>query len=205
MTIHTVISDLFDVLLIKGDTTRCRAYERRMNLPEGGLMQAMFRSPLFREAIAGRVTGEELWRDVAHSIGESPENWSMLVDTHMSIFTLNNDLLAFFRSLRPHYKIAILSNASSEVRAWIAEAFHLERDVDLIIISSEERYHKPQPEIFHIALDRLGVQPEEAIFIDDEARNIAPAQALGMHAVQFKNTPQVIDDIRQDIFRYPPL
>ena len=205
MTIRAVISDLFDVLLIKGDTTLCRAYERRMNLPDGGLMQAMFRSPYFREAVAGRVTGEDLWRDVARSIGESPENWSMLVDLHMSIFTLNNDLLAFFRSLRPHYKTAILSNASSEVRAWITQAFHLERDFDLIIISSEERYNKPQPEIFHIALDLLGVQPEEAIFIDDEARNIGPAQALGIHAVQFKNTPQVIDEIRRDIYRYPPL
>jgi len=40
------------------------------------------------------------------------------------------------------------------------------------MISSKERYHKPQPEVFRIALDRLGVQPEETHFIDDEARYI---------------------------------
>jgi putative hydrolase of the HAD superfamily len=199
MPIRAVISDLFDVLLIRRDLTRCRAYERRMKLAEGGLLQAMLHSLYFREAVAGRATGEQLWRDVARSIGESPENWSMLVDIHCSIFSLNTELLAFFRSLRPHYKIAILSNASSEVRAWITEAFHLERDVDLIIISSEERYHKPQPEIFRIALDRLGVQPEEALFIDDEARYVAVAQALGMHAVQFRDTPQAIAEIRQGL------
>jgi HAD superfamily hydrolase (TIGR01509 family) len=197
MTIRAVISDLFDVLLIEGDTTLCRAYERRMNLPDGGLLQAMFHSPYFREAVAGRVAGEDLWRAVARSIGESPENWSMLVDLHRSIFILNADLLAFLRSLRPRYKTAILSNASSEVRAWITEAFHIEQDVDLIMISSEERYHKPQPEILHIALDHLGVQPGEALFIDDEARYIASAQALGMHAVQFRNTQQVISEIKQ--------
>jgi HAD superfamily hydrolase (TIGR01509 family) len=197
MTIRALISDLFDVLLISEDTTRCRAYEQRMNLPEGGLLQAMLRSPYFREAVAGRATGEELWRDVACSIGEQPANWSMLVDIHCSMFILNTDLLAFFRSLRPRYKIAILSNASSEVRTWITKAFHLERDVDLITISAEERYHKPQPEIFRIVLDRLGVQPEEALFIDDEARYIASAQAVGMHAVQFRNTTQVINEIRQ--------
>ena len=197
MTIRAVISDLFDVLLIDGDTTLCRSYEQQMNLLEGGLMQEMFRSPYFRQAVAGRVTGEELWRDVANRIGEPPENWSMLVNLHRSMFILNNDLMAFFRSLRPRYKIAILSNASSEVRAWITEAFHIEQDVELIMISSEERYHKPQPEIFRIALDRLGVQPEEALFIDDEARYIASAQSLGVHAVQFSNTSQVIGEMKQ--------
>jgi HAD superfamily hydrolase (TIGR01509 family) len=65
------------------------------------------------------------------------------------------------------------------------------------MISSEERYQKPQPEIFRIALDHLGVQPKEALFIDDEARYIASAQDLGMHTVQFRNTPQVIGEIRQ--------
>lgn len=197
MGIRAVISDLFDVLLIGGDTTRCREYERRVNLPEGGLLQMMLRSPYFREAVAGRATGEELWRDVARSTGEPAENWPMLVDLHQSIFILNTDLLAFFRSLRPRYKTAILSNASSEVRAWIMEAFHLERDVDLIIISAEEGFHKPQSEIFRVALDRLGVQPEEALFIDDEVRYIASAQALGMHAVQFRDSMQAIGEIRQ--------
>jgi HAD superfamily hydrolase (TIGR01509 family) len=195
MTIRAVISDLFEVLLIEGDTTLSRAYERRVKLPEGGLLQQVFRSAYFREAVAGRVTGEELWRDVASNIGEPPDNWSMLVDLHKSMFTLNTELLAYFRSLRPRYKTAILSNASSEVRAWITEAFHLERDVDLIIISCEERYHKPQPEIFRIALDRLGIQTQEALFVDDEARYIASAQALGMHAVQFRITQQAISTI----------
>jgi len=40
------------------------------------------------------------------------------------------------------------------------EAFRIEQDVDLIMITSEEHYHKPQPEIFRIALDHLRVQPE---------------------------------------------
>jgi hypothetical protein len=109
MTIRAVISDLFDVLLIEGDTMLCRAYERRKNLPEGSLLQEMFRSPYFREAVAGRVMGEELWRDVARSIGEPSENWSMLVNLHRSMFILNTDLLAFYRSLRPYYKTSILS------------------------------------------------------------------------------------------------
>ena len=110
MTIRAVISDLFDVLLLGENTTRCHEYEQRVNLPEGGLLQAMLRSPYFREAVAGRATGEELWRDVARSIGEPPENWSMLVDIHSSMFILNTGLLAFFRSLRPQYKPEVVKH-----------------------------------------------------------------------------------------------
>ena len=65
------------------------------------------------------------------------------------------------------------------------------------IISAEERFHKPQPEIFRVALDRLGMQTEEALFIDDEEPYIAAAQALGMYAVQFRDSMQVIGEIRQ--------
>ncbi len=74
MSIRAVICDLFDVLLLAGDAAHSRAYEQRMGLPERGLREAMHRSLYFREAVIGRKTGEELWRDVALSVGEAPEN-----------------------------------------------------------------------------------------------------------------------------------
>ena len=197
MLIRAVICDLFDVLLLAGDATRSRAYERKMGLPESGLRGVMQRSPYFRDAVVGKRSGEELWRDIALSIGESPESWRMLVDVYCSAIALNTELVAFLRSLRPRYKTAILSNASLEVRTFITETFHLESEFDLIIISSEEGIRKPEPELYRLALNRLGVRPDESLFIDDEPRYIDGARALGMHAIQFKDTTQVIDEMKQ--------
>jgi HAD superfamily hydrolase (TIGR01509 family) len=78
----------------------------------------------------------------------------------------------------------------------VTQQFHLNSEVDTIIISSEEGVMKPQPEIYRIAASRLGVQPQEAIFVDDELRFVAAAQSLGMHGIQFKNTEQAIAEIR---------
>ena len=55
---------------------------------------------------------------------------------------------------------------------------------------------KPHPEIFVIAANRLEIQPQEAIFVDDELRFIEAAQSLGMVGIQFKDTRQTIAEIQ---------
>ena len=196
MTIRAVVFDLFDVLIYARNLTERNAYETRLGLPENGLEQAMFRSPQFREAIEGRVSEKELWRDVAHNIGVDTQDWSTLAATFYSAIELNIELVAFLRTLRPHFKTAILTNAPYTVRTLVTQQFHLDREVDTVIISSEERVMKPQPEIFRIAASRLGIQPDEAIFVDDELRFIEAAQSIGMIGLQFIETKQTIAEIQ---------
>ena len=50
--------------------------------------------------------------------------------------------------------------------------------------------------IFRIAASRLGIQPDEAIFVDDELRFIEAAKALGMVGIQFKDSKQTIEEIQ---------
>lgn len=54
---------------------------------------------------------------------------------------------------------------------------------DEIVISGEVGLRKPEPEIFHLAADRLGLRPEECVFIDDLELNIHGARALGMTVI----------------------
>ena len=69
------------------------------------------------------------------------------------------------------------------------------QNIDVIVISSEEKVMKPDPGIYHIALERLGVQPDEAVFVDDFQHNVEGAQALGMHAIRFVSTSQTLEDL----------
>ena len=54
---------------------------------------------------------------------------------------------------------------------------------DTLVISGEVGLRKPEPEIFHLAADRLGLQPAECVMVDDLAPNVEAARALGMTAV----------------------
>ncbi len=196
MTIRAVICDLMDVLILSGDQAGRRTYEARVGVAAGALERAMFDSPLFRDAIAGHIPAEALWRDVARVLGVAPGEWRAAADAFASAHTLNTELLAFLRALRPHYRTAILTNAPSDVRTWGIGRFDLERHVDLIVVSAEEGMHKPQRDVFLLAARRLGVRAEEAVFVDDDARYVAAARALGMCGIRFECTDQAIAAIR---------
>jgi putative hydrolase of the HAD superfamily len=67
--------------------------------------------------------------------------------------------------------------------------------VDLAIYSHEEEFRKPDPHIYQIAVERLGVAPAEIVFLDDVPENVAAARAIGIQAILFTNNAQVISDL----------
>jgi epoxide hydrolase-like predicted phosphatase len=71
---------------------------------------------------------------------------------------------------------------------------------DVVIFSAEVRLAKPDPRIYQLMLDKLGVQAAEAIFIDDFQENIDAAQALGIHGVHFENSLQARQTVMQIIW-----
>ncbi|MDR6788097.1 2-haloacid dehalogenase [Sphingomonas sp. BE138] len=73
-------------------------------------------------------------------------------------------------------------------RAREAAVFDRFRD---IVVSGDERLVKPDAAIYHLALDRFGLTPGEAFFIDDNAANIAGAAAVGIHAHLFRDAATV--------------
>jgi putative hydrolase of the HAD superfamily len=63
---------------------------------------------------------------------------------------------------------------------------------DAIVISGEVGLHKPQPEIYLLACERLGVEPADAIFVDDLRENIAGAEAVGMTGVLHRDPTETV-------------
>ncbi len=109
---------------------------------------------------------------------------------------VHHDVLAIAEELRKHYKIALLSNAPSVFLRGLLTKHDLERYFDEIIISSEVQMVKPDPQIFTLMLSRLGVEPSETIFIDDNIGHVTAAQKLGIHSIQFVSAAQLQKDLR---------
>jgi 2-haloacid dehalogenase len=77
---------------------------------------------------------------------------------------------------------------------WSAETFPPQRKrfeflswFDGIVVSGEEGVIKPDPRIFRILLERYGIEPQKAVFIDDNPANAAAAAALGIHGIHFRS------------------
>jgi HAD superfamily hydrolase (TIGR01509 family) len=78
-----------------------------------------------------------------------------------------------------------LSNMSHEVLGQITAISPAFRHLGDIVISAETAIMKPDPRIYAQACQRFGVAPAEALFIDDSAKNVGGAQALGFHVHHF--------------------
>ncbi len=105
---------------------------------------------------------------------------------------INVELAAYFAALRPRYRTAFLSNSFVGARASEQERLAVEDISDLIIYSHEVGLAKPDPRIFALTCQRLGLAPAEIIFVDDHQPNIAAARAYGLHAIHFTDNAQVI-------------
>jgi putative hydrolase of the HAD superfamily len=112
-----------------------------------------------------------------------------------NVVVLNRELLDLLQSLKPKYKLAILSNASQD---FIEEALRqnkVEAMFDVIITSSKTGLVKPQPEIFEKTLAELGVQGSEALFVDDSSSNANAAKELGLQSTLYKG----LDNLKSEL------
>jgi putative hydrolase of the HAD superfamily len=97
---------------------------------------------------------------------------------------LFDDVIPFLTRLRERgIKIAIVSNCTENTRAMLV-ATGVDQLADELVLSCEVRSAKPAPEIFRHALGRLGVGPEAAVFVDDQAPFCAGSMAVGIRAAQ---------------------
>lgn len=93
-------------------------------------------------------------------------------------------LIARTRELRAEgYKTALVTNNFLEVRSAWRKLFPVDELFDVVVDSSEVGMRKPNPAIFHHALELLATKPERAIFLDDFEGNVAAAARLGIKGV----------------------
>ena len=103
------------------------------------------------------------------------------------------DAVTTLRQLKEQsYKIGLLSNCSIEIPIlWPETAF-----ADLFkspVFSSRERLKKPDPRIFHLACERIGVMPERCLYIaDGEDHELTAAAKVGLHPVLIRTSSQEI-------------
>jgi putative hydrolase of the HAD superfamily len=186
MTIKAVIFDFGGVILRTQDWSGRRRWEQRLGLAEHGAEQLVFNSEMGRQAQYGRITYNDLWQWVGQTCGLSAVELAQFQQDFWAGDVLDGELVEMIRGLRPFYQTALISNAFDDLRDVLINHFTIADAFDLIVVSAEEGIMKPDPRIYHIALERLGCQPQEALFIDDFAHNIAGAQAVGLHTVHFK-------------------
>lgn len=188
--IQAVFWDLGGVIVRTEDRSGRAAWEARLGLPPGELDQIVFAGEMGRTAAVGQAGADDVWIWVAARLGLDPEQRVNLRKDFWRGEVLDLELVGYIRGLRSNYRTGLISNAWPEIRHDIENEWRIADAFDKLIISAEVGLAKPDPRIYRLALEGLGVEASQAIFVDDFIENLEAASALGMHSVHFKNRAQ---------------
>lgn len=105
---------------------------------------------------------------------------------------LDQELMSFAVSLRPRYATAILSNSGPGAREQEETRYGFSALFDPIVYSHEVGLEKPDPRVYRLTCDLLGVEPHEVVFLDDTPISVEGANEVGMIGVLHTSTSESI-------------
>ena len=177
--IKAVIFDAMGVVFVEGNDTVNLTFpymlDRNPNLELQVLIDA------YIEAAEGHITSEELWKRCGFS-----DNIDQLVQDYLdTMMELDPDILDVLENLSHHYRLAMLSNDIGSWSRHLRQHHGLDQYFQEAVISGDVGIRKPEPHIYLLAAERLGLQPQECAFVDDRPVNLKPAAEIGMRTILY--------------------
>jgi putative hydrolase of the HAD superfamily len=110
-------------------------------------------------------------------------------------FEVHDEMLDRIASLRAEgYSIGLLTNSFKEFRALLER--HVDFDLfDVVVDSSEVGHRKPEPAIYAVMADRLGVDPEQIVYLDDFAANLEGARRAGWTTIHVTDVTKALQEL----------
>jgi epoxide hydrolase-like predicted phosphatase len=155
-------------------------------------------NPLF-ELETGRMTEDAFLDALASQLSEQLEREVMLNgfgERYFEHLHPNEPLIAYMRELRTRgYKLAICTNNVREwEQRWRAKV-PVDEIFEVVVDSAFVGTRKPEPRIYELTLERLGVDASATVFIDDVELNCQAAEALGIRSIWFRTNDQAIAEL----------
>ncbi len=196
MSIQAVIFDFGGVLYKTPDIRWLIRFQSLFGAPKDEVLWGLYlspsESPYVKDVMSGKIPESDLWDALAIKLRVRKHWLHQMRNRSLTPRRLNLPMINLLKQLRTHYRTAILTNAASEFRSTFCQAFGMEQWADQVIISAETGMAKPDPLIYHYALQQMGVEAGQALFMDDIAENVDAARQVGMHAVHFRSNRQAL-------------
>jgi putative hydrolase of the HAD superfamily len=199
MAIEAVIFDFGGVILTSPFEAFAR-YERERGLPEGFLRELNSRNhhdnawaKLERSEVD--IDGfAELFAAEARQAGQEVDGRQVI---GLLAGDLRDEMVTALRRCHERLATALLTNNfvigdGANATGRMAEVFEL---FDVVVESSRVGLRKPDPAIYQLVCEKLGVTPDEAVFLDDLGVNLKPARAMGMTTIKVVDPAEALDQL----------
>lgn len=186
--LKAVIFDVGGVLIRTHSRSGREKWANRFEMDSWGFENFVFRSESGTQSELGQKTVQAHWVWLGKHFGLSEIDLKAMRRDFFGGDVLNEPLVAYIKRLRAAgYRTGLLSNFGDNARRLWAEDYPLIDHFDGIVISAEVGIKKPDPQIYHLAAESVGVKVKEALFVDDFMENVEGARAVGMAAIHYSN------------------
>ena len=151
-------------------------------------------SPWFKADI-GELTSLEVWKAIGFE-----GDLEKIEEEYLDTIELSNGFIDFAEKVKNKYKLAIISNDSSRWSKYLREKFDINKYFDVISISGDLKIQKPDERIFLLTIEKLGVKPEDCIYVDDRSGNLNAAKKVGMNPILLKSRNELYEGVSVNSF-----
>ncbi|WOB06303.1 HAD family phosphatase [Piscinibacter gummiphilus] len=171
-----------------GSFTTCRSLAQQTGLPFEAIRAAL--QPHNDALNLGRTTHEAIWPSVCATLKRDIPLGFLTIAFEST--PLDDEVMSLARQLATRYRVGLITDNKRDRIDHLRLYQRLDAVFDPIVVSSVVGMGKDSAGIFEHALAVSGVQPQQAVFIDNSPDNLLTAAALGLHTVHF-------DDERRDV------
>ena len=195
MSVRAVFFDLGGVIVRTEYQAPRQRLAEKFGMDYEDIDKLVFGTPSAARASIGEITEEQHWHQVMKMLKRPANDYEHIRDEFFAGDVIDHTILNFLRSIKPKFKVGLISNAWSGLRAYIErekfdDAFHH------LTISAEVGVTKPSAKIYEFALEQLQVKAKEAVFVDDVQENIEACEKLGMQGIQFKDSESALKKLK---------
>lgn len=194
--IKALFFDMGGVILRTDNKTPRQKLGEKYGMSYDEIDAFVFQCSASKKASIGMIKEEQLWADVAERLNISLEEADEFHELFFSGDAIDQKIISLLRNSKGKYRTGLISNAWSGLPAWMERESIIDA-FESVVISAEKGIVKPNAGIYQIAMDELGVKPENSIFVDDMPENIQAANDLGMLGILFTDQNRLFDQLSQ--------
>ena len=194
--IKAVIFDLGNVLVNYDVKRAARRFSEAGGISQFRIWAHFFLSRFEQAYTRGEISTMEFYR-AASRVFKKPIPYETFKHYWNDIFWENPGMGRLLCRLKRRYPLYLISNTNDLHFSYIKKHFRILRHFKKRFPSHEVGARKPDLKIYRRVLKKIGLRPEETVFIDDMKKFIAGARRAGMNTIRFKNRKQLIQDLRK--------
>jgi putative hydrolase of the HAD superfamily len=173
--------------------------EVAFGLPERTILNVAFSHDLGPACVTGAMTYREWMDEIRRRVlaEHGPGAAGALDEWEANVGRVDTTMLQVVRAVRQEVTVALLSNGSTRLRRDL-HVLDLLDELDIIFNTAELGIAKPDPGVFELVLDRLGVDAAQARFVDDLPENVAGASSVGIRAHVHTDPASTVAFLREE-------